>query len=63
MTTQIAAWLGEDSEGTYLIRMYEGGRMTAERKMFATGLYTGEVELTPEAFDFLGASARVKAVS
>lgn len=51
MSAQVAAWVGEDAEGTYLIRLYVGGLMTAERKMRDTG-YTGEVELTAEAFDF-----------
>lgn len=47
MTAQTGAWVGEDAEGTYLIRLYADGSFTAERKMHATG-YTGEVALTAE---------------
>ena len=46
--TQVGAWTGEDADGTYLIRLYSDGRMTAERKMAATGQYTGEVTIAPE---------------
>ena len=46
---QVGAWTGSDSEGSYLIRLYSDGRMTAERKMAATGQYTGEVTIAPEA--------------
>ena len=47
--TQVGAWTGSDAEGSYLIRLYSDGRMTAERKMAATGRYTGEVTVAPEA--------------
>lgn len=47
MNEQTGAWVGQDADGTYLIRLYADGTMTAERKMFATG-YTGEVTITPE---------------
>lgn len=57
MSKQIAAWHNreESPDDFFLIRLYEGGTMTATRKI--DGTYLPEVELTAEAFDFLGAPA------
>jgi hypothetical protein len=43
---QTAAWVGADADGTYLVRQYADGAMTAERKL--GDRYTGEVTLEPE---------------
>lgn len=60
---QTGAWVGEDADGTYLLRLYSDGTMTCERKMTATGRYTGEVKLSPEPGWWDAPAARLTVVT
>ena len=46
---QTGAWVGNDGERLFLVRLYSDGTMTGAVKDLASNRYTPEVPLAPEA--------------
>lgn len=47
--TQTGAWVGNDGERMFLVRLYSDGTMTAAVKDLASNVYTPEVDIAPES--------------